>query len=66
MNQIHLTSQEYKNFLDYIATIREIRRDETMIRILDSMGIRRDGIGANKYLIVDKQKWMLAKIKHGF
>lgn len=61
----HITYAEYINLLDYMCTF-EIRREETRHRMLYDMGLRRDGIGSIKYLIIDKQKWMLAKLKHGF
>jgi len=61
----HITYQEYISLLDYMCTF-EIRREETRLCMLYDMGLRRDGIGVSKYLIIDKQKWMLAKIKHGF
>ena len=66
MNQVYLTFEEYSNLVNYILDNTFLTENDHVERMLNDMGIRREGIGANKYFIEDKQKWMLAKIKYAF
>jgi len=58
---------EYNNILDYLASIDEIRRPTTMEGLINQMGLENNIVGGfTRFFIIDKDKWMLAKIKHGF
>lgn len=58
---------EYNNILDYLASIDEIRRPTTMEGLINQMGLENNIVGGfTRFFIVDKDKWMLAKIEHGF
>lgn len=61
----HLTPEEYANVLDYFVYF-EVKRLDSIEVMFAKMGLKRNGIGSKNHIIVDKQMWMLAKIKHGF
>ena len=59
-----VTGQEYENIIDHFASY-DIRRHVTIDHLLSKMGLKYNDCYLN-YIIVDKNKWMLAKIKHEF
>jgi hypothetical protein len=51
--------------MDHLASFKFPRCFSKPSFLLE-IGLKRKGFGYNNYMIIDKHKWMLAKIKHGF